>query len=211
MLSRQEESPKSNLRLTSFIDVIFILLLFFIVTSLIMKQSGGREGEKAYLKVQNAFSNVDKVEVYLTVFMYQRGSRVKYRFVHKGAKIVPTNYFSNLAKESKSSAPNQNAIVFTTPQMLLNPNSALAREMDRLNSQTIQEVLLNYRKILPSNDLNFAIAAQPDIPFFNVIQLYSFMKMPLQEGGMGASQVVLLEFDGNLSEFLQKINWSAAL
>ncbi len=210
MRNTQNQNSESNLRLTSFIDVIFILLLFFVVTSLIMKQSGGREGQRAYLKVQNVFTDISRVEVYCTVFIYQSGSRIKYRLIHKGAGIVPVNYFSKLARESQSESPDQNAIVMTTAPLLLNPNSPLVREMDRLNSETIQEVLTNYRKILPNNDLNFAIVAQPDIPFFEVIQLYSFMKMSVEKGGIGASQVILLEFKGDLAALLNRISWGGA-
>ena len=123
---------------------------------------------------------------------------------------MPVNYFSELARESQSESPDQNAIVMTTAPLLLNPNSPLVREMDRLNSETIQEVLTNYRKILPNNDLNFAIVAQPDIPFFEVIQLYSFMKMSVEKGGIGASQVILLEFKGDLAALLNRISWGGA-
>ena len=211
MRLKPEFSPQSNLRLTSFIDVIYILLLFFIVTSLIMKQSGGRQGEQAYLKVQNAFSDVSRVHAYLTVFIYEQNGRLKYRLIHKGAKTVPFNYIRNLARESRSSSPSRSVIIHTTDAMLRSPTSVLSREMDTLTPTTIQDVLTYYRMILKDNDLNFAIVAQPDISFFSVIQLYSFMKTPAQEGGLGGSQVVLLEFDGELNAFLDRVNWGSSL
>ena len=205
---RQENNQKTTLRLTSLIDVIFILLLFFIVTSLIMKQSGGREGERAYVNVQNAFSNVSEVNAYMTIYMFQSGGRIKYRLIHKGAAFSPNNYFSNLTIESQQAAPSAAAIIWTTTTMLLDPGNALSRDMDRINSTSIRQILMAYKRILSNNDMSFAVVAQPGIPFFEVIKLYSFMKSPVAEGGLGSSQVVLLEFNGGLAELLDRINWS---
>ncbi len=207
MLLNKDSGEGSRLRLTSFIDVIFILLLFFIVTALIMKQACTRQGQKAYLKVQNSFSEVSRVNVYLTVFMYQSGGRVKYRLIHKGAKISPLNYLHNLAKESNKESPNRSAIIYTTTQMLRRPNSPLSREMDKLTTANINYYLRRYSKILGDNELSCAIVAQPNIPFWKVIQLYSFMKSPKEEEGLGVSNVVLLEFDGDLPAFLNRIRW----
>jgi hypothetical protein len=210
MRLKTETNQESSLRLTSFIDVIFILLLFFIVTSLIMKQSGGRQGERAYLKVQNAFSEVSQVHAFLTVFIYEQNGRLKYRLIHKGAKTVPFNYLRNLTRESKKAEPDRSVIIYTTETMLRDQTSVLSRAMDTLNFTTIQDVLTYYRKILKDNDLNFAIVAQPDVPFFSVIQLYSFMKTSIPEGGLGASHVVLLELDGDLNDFLDKVKWGTS-
>ncbi|MBN1464335.1 hypothetical protein JXA02_01145 [candidate division KSB1 bacterium] len=199
---RKERESNSSLRLTSFIDVIFILLLFFLVTSLIMKQAGGRQGEKAYLRIQNAFSDVGQVRAYLTVFVYKSGSHVKYRILHKGEKISADNYLQILRVESAKKDPNSNVIIHTTAKMLMDPNHTLSRQMDRLSSQNINQVLGYYKKILTDNELTCAIVAQPDVPFFDVIKLYSFMKSSADEGGLGATQVVLLEYNGDLTSFL---------
>ena len=210
MLFKKDFEHESILQLTSFMDVIFILLLFFVVTSLIMKQSGGRQGERAYLKVKNAFSEVKEVRAYVTVFIYKKGGTIKYRLIHKGAPIDPDNYLYKLKRESRREEPSQGAIIYTTSKMLRDPSSSLSREMDKLTANNIKDVLGCYKRILPSNELNFAIVAQPDIPFFDVIQLYSFMKMTIEEGGLGASQVVLLEHSGNLNALLNKIKWGAS-
>ncbi len=201
------KNGRSGLRLTSFIDVIFILLLFFIVTALIMKQAGGRQGEKAYLVVQNSFSDVSTVRSYLTIFVYKSNGRIKYRLIHKGAKTVPTDYLRRLMAESRKESPDQSVIVYTTRLMLSNPNSPLSREMDRLNSANITYYLGLYGKILSDHDLTCAIVAQPDVPFWNVIQVYSFVKYSKREGGLGASNAVLREFNGDLHAFLNQIYW----
>lgn len=205
MLGRQEDGVVTNLRMTSLIDIIFILLLFFIVTSVIMKQAGGRLGERAYLKVQNVFAESQQVNAFLTVFIFQNGQgQLKYRLIHKGQAKSPVGYFASLAREAAKKEPDTNFFIKTTPILL--KSGPLAQEMDRLTSTSIRDVLRDYKTILAENDLNFAIVAQPDIPFFDVIELYSFMKAPVEDNGLGASSVVLLEFNGSLDELIGRID-----
>ncbi len=204
MLDNQAEGGGTNLRMTSLIDIIFILLLFFIVTSVIMKQAGGRLGERAYLKVQNVFTESEQVSAFLTVFIFQDGQgRLKYRLIHKGQPQSPVGYFAKIAREAAKDDPDPQAFIRTTPILL--QSGPLAQSMDQLTPTSIRKVLRDYKAILADNDLNFAIVAQPDIPFFDVIQLYSFMKTPIKDDGLGASSVVLLEFDGTLNQLIDRI------
>ena len=143
MQLRQDENASVNLRMTSLIDIIFILLLFFIVTSVIMKQAGGRLGERAYLKVQNVFAESEQVNAFLTVFIFSIGYfvfarwlKLSYHDAAPAALIGASNHFEvAIATAVILFGLSSGAALATVVGVLIEAVKELTEEVNTLKSQ----------------------------------------------------------------------------
>ena len=177
MAFRRQTADDTQYRFISFVDVIFILLIFFIAESIMVFGGSERQYKEATVRVPliriedvGPTSVQNSIESNFLIYIYERDGRTRYILLNKGENLPIRNYDFLIKNKD-------------FPSILTRAEVRVSRQ-ELLTLEDVTVRLRDYKDYIKKKQGKYAqpivtILAPKDLPYFEVVRLYTFCRIDL--------------------------------